>query len=514
MFNKIKKYAPIGLVVGLVSAAAALILRVSAGQFTLVVKILIGVAVLGMVLFVALDPQSILDSFKSRRARYNSNNIITILAVIGILILVNLFIYNNDVSWDLTEDKENTLSQQTLDILSSIDVPVYAQAFYSSSTNTDSADTLLNNFKRNSNGMFDYVFIDPYQDPVLANQAGITNDGTTVLTANNTTEQLSYLSEENLLNNIIKLQNPESTVVYVLTGHGEDDFFTSSDYSMTQLQSVLAAKNYDIKALNLVATPSIPEDARAIIIAAPQIQLSDSEVALIADYLDNGGSLVLFTEPPFLTQVDLTQQDPLWTYLQDNWGIIMSDNLIIDLAIDPVEFAVADQYTEHAITKESLDYITFFPTSHSIDFESVDHVTATNLIQTSSQSWAETDIEAILNGEVAYDDATDTLGPINLATALENTSTGARVVVVGDSDFASDSYIYMYGNQNLAVSMVDWVSANENLISLTTPDSTTRVLVPPTKGVQLLIILVGLIGLPLLIGTTGVIIGIRRKRNG
>ena len=235
MLNKIKKYAPVGLVVGLIAAAAALILRVSAGQFTLAVKILIGVAVLGMVSFVALDPQSILDSFKGRRAQYSSNATIMTLAVIGILILVNVFIYNNDTSWDLTEDKDNTLSQESLDVLQNIEIPVYAQAFYSGNTNTEIAEALLSNFKRNSNGMFDYEFVDPYSDPVLANQAGITKDGTTVLTANDTTLQLSYLSEENLLNNIIKLQNPESTVVYALTGHGEDDFFTAGDFSMTNL---------------------------------------------------------------------------------------------------------------------------------------------------------------------------------------------------------------------------------------------------------------------------------------
>jgi ABC-type uncharacterized transport system involved in gliding motility auxiliary subunit len=514
MIKKFKKYAPVGLVVGLIAAAAALILRVSAGQFTLLVKVLIGVAILGIVLFVILDPQSILDSFKGRRAKYGGNATIMTLAVIGILIIVNLFIYNNDVSWDLTEDKENTLSSESLEMLRNLDVPVYAQAFYSTNTSTDSAETLLSNFKRNANGMFDYEFIDPYQNPVLANQAGITRDGTVVLTTGETSEQLSYLSEENLLNSIIKLQNPETTAVYVLTGHGEDDFFTAGDFSMTDLQQALVAKNYVIDTLNLVATPSVPEDAQAIIIAAPQIMLEDSEVQLIGDYLDKGGSLILFSEPPFLTQVDTTQTNPLWSYLQENWGIMMANNLVIDLTIDPVEYAVADQYTEHAITDEVLGYITFFPTSHSVDTEILSGITATDLILTSSQSWAETDIEAILNGEVAFDESADTAGPINIATALENTTTGARVLIVGDSDFASDSYIQAYGNRDLVIGMVDWVSANENLISLTTTETTTRVLVPPTKATQLLIYLVGLVGLPLTIAAIGIIIGIRRKRTG
>ncbi len=513
MVKKFQKYAPAGLVIGLVAAAAALILRISTGQLTLTAKILIGVAILGMILFVALDPQSILDSFKGRRARYSSNATILTLAVIGILVIVNLFIYNNNVSWDLTEDKVNTLRTESLEILQNLEVPVYAQAFYSSSTSTDSADALLSNFKRNSNGMFEYEFIDPYQNPVIANQAGITRDQTVVLTSGDQSEQLSYLSEENLLNGIVKLQNPETTVVYVLTGHGEDNFFESSDFSMINLREALEAKNYAIETLNLVSSPVIPEDAQAIIIAAPQILLDESEVELIGEYLDQGGALVLFSEPPFLTQVDTAETDPLWEYLQTNWGLVMSNNLVIDLSIDPVELAVADQYAEHAITDAVQGYITFYPTAHSVDFETVTGVSANDLIMTSSQSWAETDVNAIMDGQVSPEEA-DTMGPINLATAFENVSTGARVVVVGDSDFASDSYIQAYGNRDLAVSIVDWASSNENLISLTPAESTSRVLVAPTKGIQLAIILGGLVGLPLLIAAIGIIVGIRRKRTG
>ena len=513
MLTKLRKYAPVGLVIGLMAAAGALILRISAGQFTLTVKILIGVAILGMALFVALDPQSILDSFKGRQAKYSSNATVLTLAVIGILVIVNLFIYNNDVSWDLTADKINTLSPESLEILQDLDVPVYAQAFYSTGTATDAADTLLGNFKRNSNGMFDYEFIDPYQEPVIANQAGITRDQTVVLTAGEQSDQLSYLSEENLLNGMVKLQNPETTVVYALTGHGEDNFFESGDFSMTSLRAALEAKNYDIETLNLVSSPVIPADAKAIIIAAPQVLLDQTEIDLLEDYLDKGGSLVLFSEPPLLTQADGSDINPLWAYLQENWGIVLGDNLVIDLSVDPVELAVADQYAEHPITDEVQGFITFYPTAHSVDFEALDGISATDLVLTTSQSWAETDMDGINEGQVAFDEA-DTLGPINLVTALENTATGARVVVVGDSDFASDTYIDAYGNRDLSVSIVDWASANENLINLTTAEATTRVLVAPTKAVQLLIIGVGLVGLPLLIAAIGIIVAIRRKRIG
>ena len=95
-----------------------------------------------------------------------------------------------------------------------------------------------------------------------------------------------------------------------------------------------------------------------------------------------------------------------------------------------------------------------------------------------------------------------------------NTATGARVVVVGDSDFATDGYITGYGNMDFAISIVDWVTENENLINISVGESTTRVLVPPTNATKLAIILGGMVGIPLFIAAIGIIIGIQRKRTG
>jgi len=118
-----------------------------------------------------------------------------------------------------------------------------------------------------------------------------------------------------------------------------------------------------------------------------------------------------------------------------------------------------------------------------------------------------------LNGEAGYDED-DTAGPITLAVALVNSSTGGRVVIVGDSDFANDSYSTYYANLDLAIGIVDWAAENEALISITSAEETTRILVAPTKATKLTIILGGLVGLPLFIAITGIIIAIHRKRTG
>ncbi|MBG0783800.1 MAG: GldG family protein [Anaerolineaceae bacterium] len=510
--KKLQKYAFIPLIVGLVAAVAALILRITSGQFTIPVRISIILAVVGLVLSIVFDPGSILTFFQRRQTKHGGNAFVLTLAVIGILVIVNLFIYNNNVSWDLTADKENSLTKETLDVLNNLDLTVNAKAFYSSDTSTAAAETLFENFRRNAAGKFDYEFIDPYNDPVAANQANISVNATTVLSADDQTQMITSLTEENLINAIVKLQNPEQSAVYVLTGHGEEDFFTSSDYSLVELENLMEAKNYQVSTLNLVSSPSIPEDAKAIFIAAPQIPLSQDEVDLLSGFMANGGSLILLSEPEFLTE-GAGEDDALKTYLQDNWGLTMGNDLVIDPSINPMNYAVADQYGVHPITDAVNNYTTFFPTAHSLAVEAVTDVTFDELVLTTAQSWGETNIEGLYNNEAEQDEA-DLSGPVTIAVALENTSTSARVVVVGDSDFATDTFITAYGNLDFAIAMVDWATANENLINLSVGETTTRVLVPPTNATKLGIILGGLVGIPLIIAAAGIAIAIQRKRTG
>jgi ABC-type uncharacterized transport system involved in gliding motility auxiliary subunit len=274
----------------------------------------------------------------------------------------------------------------------------------------------------------------------------------------------------------------------------------------------MEAKNYRVSTLNLVSSPSIPEDAKAIFLAAPQIPLSQDEVDLLSGFMANGGSLILLSEPEFLTE-GAGEDDALKTYLQDNWGLTMGNDLVIDPSINPMNYAVADQYGVHPITDAVNNYTTFFPTAHSLAVEAVTDVTFDELVLTTVQSWAETNIEGLYNNEAEQDEA-DLSGPVTIAVALENTSTGARVVVVGDSDFATDTFITAYGNLDFAIAMVDWATANENLINLSVGETTTRVLVPPTNATKLGIILGGLVGIPLIIAAAGIAIAIQRKRTG
>jgi len=138
----------------------------------------------------------------------------------------------------------------------------------------------------------------------------------------------------------------------------------------------------------------------------------------------------------------------------------------------------------------------------------------TVLVLTATNSWAEKDNESLKSNTVSFDQSSDASGPIPLAAAVENTTTGGRVVVVGDSDFASSINYAQYGNGDFLINSIDWAAGQENLINLTPKASTQRVLVMRSQSTLGLIMLTSVFLLPGIVIIGGIIVWIRRKRRG
>ncbi len=117
----------------------------------------IGFTILGLAVYVVLEPEKIRQAITGRQARYGSNALVMTVAFLGILIVGNVLTFQNPKRWDVTQDKTNTLAPETIEALKTLPEPVTAVAFYSSGLSTESADELLGNFKTSSNGKFDYV---------------------------------------------------------------------------------------------------------------------------------------------------------------------------------------------------------------------------------------------------------------------------------------------------------------------------------------------------------------------
>lgn len=524
-----RKYAKLGLVlsgVGFIVVAGIMIIRAftAFGLYTppdteLLTRILIigaAVFVVGFAVYALLDPERVSKLLTGRQARYGSNSFILFIAFLGILIVVNILAQQYPQRWDVTEDKQHTLAPETIQALNSLPEPVVATAFYSTRLNTSSADQLLQDFKANSNGKFDYKFMDPEANPLLANQLGITGDGKILLQMGEQQEIVTLASEQEIAGGLIRLLNPDKPVLYYLTGEGEHDIETAGEGAYTRARQVLESKNYVVKTLNLQAENTIPEDARAIIVAGPLVPLTENSVSLIRDYLENGGSMVLLSNPVPLTQFG-DQPDLLADYLASDWGITLDNDIVVDTnSTSSPFFAVGAQYAAHPITEKMQGVAAIFPYSRSLTLGSGSTgAPPTALVLTIDQSWGETDFTSLEGGQaLAFDQEVDLLGPMILAASAENSSTKSRVVVFGSSSFAQDENFDFSGNGDMFINAIDWASEEESLLNLTTNTAQERTFNPPGSFQFILTIVTAVCLIPLAIIAAGVYAWVLRRRRG
>jgi ABC-type uncharacterized transport system involved in gliding motility auxiliary subunit len=513
-----QKFAPIGLYLALVAAVAALALYIVQKQFNLYLQIALGLVVVGLAIYALLNPVGVRQAFTGRQARYGSNLLVLTLAFLGILVVINFVAYKNPKHWDLTEDKQHTLSPETITMLGKLPDKVNALAFFQAGSQIADTQNLLDSYKYNSGGKLDYKIIDPDADPVTAQAAKITKYGSVVFQAAGRQELAKNNTEQEFSAALIRLMNPGSRAVYFLTGHGEyDPSGNSSDRQYTTVKRTLESKSYTVNTLNLLVNPQIPADALALIVAGPLSPLSQGEVDLIKSYLDGGGSLVAFVEPPVVTNSSQSN-DPLVDYLSTEWGLTFRNDLILDMGANPNTMAIGNpqDYPAHPVTTDlkNRNMVTIFPTARSIEVKTDSSFNPVPLVKTSQQSWAETDLTALQNNQANPDENADVLGPVQVAVALTNSTTNARLLVVGDADFAADGNFDAYGNGDFFSNSIDWAAEQENLISLTPKQTTQRIMVTPKTYTLGLILLGSVFVLPGIFLVSGVVNWLQRRRRG
>lgn len=523
-----RRFAPLGLVLsglGFLTILVALILRAftafgiytppDAELLNRILIIAVAVFIVGFAVYALLDPERVRKYLTGRQAQYGSNSFILFVAFTGILIVANMLAEQYPQRWDVTEDKQHTLAPETIQALESLPEPVYATAFYSNRINTETAGQLLDDFKANSEGNFDYRFIDPDANPLLVNQLGITGDGKILLQMGENQEIVTFASERELTGGLIRLLNPEKPVIYFLTGEGEHDTENAGEAGYSRVRQVLESKNYVVNTLNLQAQNAIPEDARALVVAGPLVPLTDNSVALIQEFLENGGSLFVLSNPVPLTEFG-DKPDPLAEYLASNWGISLNNDIIVDRnSPSSPFFAVGAQYATHPITEKMQGIAAIFPLSRSITVNSENsEVSPTQLVLTLDQSWGETDYSALEQQVLEYDEGVDLPGPMTLAVAAENNTTESRIVVLGNSSFAQDDNFDFSGNGDMFVNTVDWLVEQESLIGLTESDTTIRTFNPPGSLQLILAIVSAICIIPLVILAAGFYAWIMRRKRG
>ena len=479
-----------------------------------------GILVLGILLLATafiIDFRRVSRAITGQRGMFGVSTTVMASIFIGIILFINAISIGNYHRFDVTGVAQFTLTPQTKEVLSKLEAPVEALFFYSGRSENDvllrnHADNLLNEYQ-NYTDQLSVEFIDPDEYPDRAREYEITQYSTAVFKSQNrrrlvSPQEIAERAEHAFTSAILEVTGIVQKKVYFLTGHGESSINSNYSYARDGLLDNL----YKVAILNLLVTPSIPEDATALIIAAPQRSLTSGEVDIIERYLENGGWLMILTNP---------ESPPEIKQLLSAWGIEIEDGTVIDPSsyLDPNKDMPLVTWPRNFV---GLPEIYFPGATAIIPQEEVLYtiIIKEPLVWTSQESWLERDFDP--TEEPEFDEGIDRRGPLALGVLIVATPTeGAngepseesrltRLVVIGDSDFASNQHFYNGNNGDFFLNSVEFLTAGTELVSIEHKVLPfRRLIVGPEAARFINYSSIGL--LPLLVLVIGVVIWWRRR---
>ena len=492
--------------------------------------VFLGLGVVLLLLSLVLNAREARSAMGTRTARYGTGAAVMALLALGIVVAANAISVRHSTRWDLTENKRNSVSPQTIQVLRTLKSPVNAIAFYRSDTpGKKAAEDLLTQYRTYSGGKFEWRLEDTDKAPALARQYGVESYGTVVLEGGPPgqvrTEKVLDADEEKLTNGIVKVTRAGKRVVYVVKGHGEREVGATDRGGFSQAKEQMEKANYEVKELFLAQDPRIPDDAGIVMVPGPKTDLFPQELAAIDAYVARAGK-VFFMAVPF-------QATATMKYLS-KYGVTVDDDVVIELnpigqvfGVGPL-VPVVGQYDPHPITKDMGGVMTLFPLTRSVEPAKAlpKGVQASPLAQTSRQSWGETDKNVFQTGK-ATPDPSEKTGPLPVAVVATvdaeppakaegaadapKKAAKARIVVVGTADFASNQFLGAQGNRDFFLNVVSWLAEEEDLISIRAKDPKQNPVVL-TSAQSGLVLALPLLGLPGAVLICGIVVIVQRRR--
>jgi ABC-type uncharacterized transport system involved in gliding motility auxiliary subunit len=308
-------------------------------------------------------------------------------------------------------------------------------------------------------------------------------------------ERITNDSEQDLANALIKITRDQTKKICFVEGEGERSLEDAEDRGFSAAKGALTRSQYQTESVLLMREGVVPAGCTVVVVAAPQKDLLAPVADALRAYVRGGGKVLVMLEPPFQADV------PALNALLGEWGFAVARDVVLDLSPVGQLFGagplspVAAQYPYHEITKDLRGLATVFHTARSVKAAPTPPSGASvqTLAETTKASWAETDLA--LTEPVRMDEGVDQAGPVALAAVAtlpvtdsspapaaapgneaspapspqpspEAPRKEARVVAIGDSDFATNAMLEVQGNRDFFLNVVSWLAEDADLISI------------------------------------------------
>ena len=452
---------------------------------------------------------------KARQTKYAAYATTYVLVVIAVIVVANLLADRYNKSYDATANKRYSLSEQTAKIVKGLKQDATITYFNQSGRFHDGKD-LLDEYA-NLSPKLHVKYVDPDKNPEEAREAGIKNYGTALVQVGAKKEEAKSMTEEGITGAFIRDLKSNTRTVCFVTGSGEHQIDDTDHEGMSRFKDLLAKDGYEAKSVDLLQKSEIPGDCTTLVVAGPTRNYEQPAVDAIKKYVENGGRAFLMIDPPLkLGRAEIADNDALTGLLQ-SWGVTLDQDLILDL--NPIgqlvglgpQVALVASYGYQPIVSQMKGETTGFPLSRSLEIKNTDKTSVEKLFDSSANSFATMNLSS---PAVDARDPKNKKGPLTLAaagtykTGKENSQ--GRFVVIGSSGWAANRFINFNGNNDLALNAMNWLSSDEDLISIRPkPEEDRRITM--TKAQMNLVRATSQFVLPLIVVVAGVAVWWKRR---
>ena len=331
-------------------------------------------------------------------------------------------------------------------------------------------------------------YVDPVKSPAKAQAYDVRGPWPIlVVEKGDRRERITSDGEQDVTNALIKVTRDAKKTVCLVEGEGERAAEDTGERGFSGAKSSLTKALYEVKSVFLLREKKVPSDCTVLVLGGPEKDLLPETTAAIRDYVKAGGKALVMVEP------ELKESYPNVVALLKDWNLEAGKDVVVDVSGMGQLFGASElwplaiEYPWHAITKD-FRLPTLYGGARSVAAGkgSVEGVTAQDLVKTSAQSWAESDLS--MKGAIKFDEGKDTKGPISLAAVATVRGTApapapapspaaspapeppkapeGRVVAVGDADFASNQLLGFQGNQDFFLNAIAWLAEDADMISI------------------------------------------------
>jgi len=450
---------------------------------------------------------------KTRQTKYAVYAVAYIAIVLAVLATANWLANRHNKSFDSTSNKRYSLSDQTIKLASNLkdDVTI---VYFDDARRFVTARDLLDRYD-NLSAKLKVEYVDLLKNPQRARDLGA-REGSIFLRRGEKLQEARSLTEEEVTSALIRILKTADKTVCFIQGGGEHPLEEATPDSYSGAKEQLEKNNYKVQAIDLPTKPEIPQGCSAVVVGGPRYDYPQVAVDALKAYVENGGRILVMVDPPLKTRKNpIAENAPLLKLLAD-WGVTVNKNQVLSMGLDALaglgsEVALSSSYTTHPIVRDMRGARVAFPLTRSLEAKPTDKTTVENIALTSKSSVAVTKLGGELTDADLEAGKTDAHVLAAAGSYRRNTPAAeGRFIVTGTSEFAANYALRYIGNRDLFLNMINWLSSDEDLISIRPKDPEDR-RIELTRSQALLLKTTSQFVIPLAIILAGVFVWWRRR---